>query len=127
MNFKGQITCISPTQTGTSKSGRQWSRQDVILVYDTSKPEYPKAVKFAVLGENIAKFNFTMAAQYEVELDFSVREYQGKYYMDATCWKATPLSQTPPPPAAIPCAPDCGTNTVSAPAPQQLTANDLPF
>lgn len=94
MQFKGQVTNVGAVQSGTSKSsGKQWQRQDVVLTYDNSKPEWPKAVKFSVMGENIQKFNFVQGGEYEVEVDFSVRPYQEKFYMDANCWKATALNQ----------------------------------
>lgn len=92
MQFKGTVTNVSAVQTGTSKSsGKAWQRQDVVLTYDNTKPEWPKAVKFSVMGENIQKFNFVQGREYEVELDFSVRPFQDKFYMDANCWRAARL------------------------------------
>lgn len=97
--FKGVVTDISQIQSGTSKSGKQWQRVDVVLTYDNSKPEYPKAVLFSVMNDNIGKFNLQHGCEYEVEVDFSVREYNGKAYMSASCWKSTQTKQdldTPP-------------------------------
>lgn len=93
--FKGVVTAISQLQSGTSKSGKQWQRVDIILTYDNSKPDYPKAVLFSVMNDNIGKFNLQQGCEYEVEVDFAVREYQGRNYMSASCWKATPTQQAP--------------------------------
>lgn len=125
--FKGVITAITPMQSGTSKSGKQWQRVDVVLTYDNSKPEYPKAVLFSVMNDNIGKFNFQQGCEYEVEVDFAVREYQGRNYISASCWKATPTQQPQQAPTqqmyqqsqAQPHA-----QPQTAPAPQ---ADDLPF
>ncbi len=92
--FKGQVAAVSPIQSGTSKSGKAWRKVDVVLIYDNSKPEYPKAIAFSVMNDNIEKFGFMQAHEYEVEVDFSVREYQGKHYMSASCWKAARLDVT---------------------------------
>lgn len=97
--FKGVVTAISQLQSGTSKSGKQWQRVDVVLTYDNSKPEYPKAILFSVMNDNIGKFNFQQGCEYEVEVDFSCREYNGRTYMSASCWKATPIQQPQQAPA----------------------------
>lgn len=113
--FKGVVTDISQIQSGTSKSGKQWQRVDVVLTYDNSKPEYPKAVLFSVMNDNIGKFNLQHGCEYEVEVDFSVREYNGKAYMSASCWKSTQTKQDPVQPVQNPQAPDTP------------PADDLPF
>lgn len=91
--FKGVVTAITPIQSGTSKAGKQWQKIDVVLTYDNSKPEYPKAIVFSVMNDNIGKFNFQQGAEYEVEVDLSCREYNGRTYMSASCWRATPTQQ----------------------------------
>lgn len=93
--FKGHVAAVSPIQSGTSKSGKAWRKVDVVLIYDNSKPEYPKAIVFSVMNDNIEKFAFMQAHKYEVEVDFSVREYQGKHYMSAACWKAARIDDAP--------------------------------
>lgn len=92
--FKGTVTSVSQVQSGISKSDKPWQRVDVVLTYDNSKPEYPKSILFSVMNDNIGKFNLQPGSEYEVEVDFSTREYNGKIYMSASCWKATALAQT---------------------------------
>lgn len=127
--FKGQVAAVSPIQSGTSKSGKAWRKVDVVLVYDNSKPEYPKAIVFSVMNDNVEKFGLVQGGEYEVEVDFSVREYNGRHYMSASCWKATRLDAQQPASTAYP------TNPYAAPVvqPQQQTStksqqsDDLPF
>lgn len=104
--FKGTITSVSPEQSGTSKAGRAWSKIDAVLTYDNSKPEYPKAVVFSVMNDNISRFDLQVGAEYELEIDFSVREYQGRFYQSASAWKATRMSQPEPPQPSAPPAAD---------------------
>ena len=90
--FKGTVTAISQKQGGTSKTGKAWSKIDVTLVYDNSKPEWPKSIVFSVMNDNIEKMGFVVGGEYEVEVDFMTREYNGKTYMSASCWKATRIN-----------------------------------
>ena len=99
--FKGIVSYVSAVQNGTSKAGKAWSKVDVVLTYDNSKPEWPKAIAFSVMNDNIGKFNLQAGNEYEVEVDFKVNERQGKHYMSASCWKATPTA-APVPPSAPP-------------------------
>lgn len=120
--FKGIVSYISAVQNGTSKAGKAWSKVDVVLTYDKTKPEYPKEIAFSVMNDNIAKFNLLTGNEYELEVDFSVREHQGKHYMSATCWKATPTQQAPTQPVQQPVYQQVQPQAQTAPQ-----ADDLPF
>lgn len=95
MTFKGIITAAMPVASGTSKSGKEWRRASYILQYDNSNEQYPKSVLFDVMGDKIEQLNIKQGVEYEVEVDFSCREYNGRTYMSASCWKATPMQQAP--------------------------------
>ena len=99
MNFKGIITAAMPVASGTSKSGKEWRRASYILTYDNSNQQYPKSVLFDVMGDKIEQLNIQQGVEYEVEIDFSTREYNGRTYMSASCWKATPTQQPQQAPA----------------------------
>ena len=47
------------------------------------------------MGDKIEQLNIKQGVEYEVEIDFTTREYNGRTYMSATCWKATPMPQAP--------------------------------
>lgn len=100
MNFNGTITALSPIQSGTSKNNKAWRKIDAVLEYE-HHDQYPKSIVVSVMNDNIDKFGFKVGGEYEVEVDFSAREYNGRYYMSATAWKAT------------------AKNVPTAPAPQQ--------
>lgn len=99
MNFKGIITAAMPVASGTSKSGKEWRRASYILQYDNSNEQYPKSVLFDVMGDKIEQLNIKQGVEYEIEIDFTTREYNGRTYMSASAWKATPLQQPQQAPA----------------------------
>lgn len=88
--FKGTITTALPEQSGVSKSGNSWRKRTFVLTYDNSNANYPKAIVFDVMNGKIDELNIQQGVEYEVEIDFAVREYQGKYYQSASAWKAAP-------------------------------------
>ncbi len=115
--FKGIISQALPEQSGVSKSGKAWRKREYIIEYEHG--QYPKSVVFSVLGQKIDELNIQQGVEYELELDFEAREWNGRYFLQASCWKATPTQQPAPQPAP---------QTQYAPA--QLTddlGNDLPF
>lgn len=93
MEFTGIITEVSVIASGTSQAGKEWRRADYVLTYDNSRPEYPKAIAFSVMNDRINELNLQKGGSYKVEVDFSVREHEGRTFMSATAWKATPLAK----------------------------------
>lgn len=96
MNFKGIITAAMPIASGTSKNGKEWRRASYILQYDNSNAQYPKSVLFDVMGDKIEQLNIQQGHEYEIEIDFTTREYNGRTYLSASAWKATPTQQSAP-------------------------------
>lgn len=118
MIFSGIIQTALPEQSGTTAAGKIWRRKDFILLYDNSNTQYPKTVLFSVMGDNIDKLNIQQGVEYDIEIDFSTREYNGKTYMSATAWKATAKNQsTTQQPAYAP----------AQPVPSMPPTDDLPF
>lgn len=127
MTFSGIIQTALPEQSGTTAAGKQWRRKDFILLYDNSNAQYPKTVLFSVMGENINKLNIQQGVEYDVEIDFSTREYNGRTYMSATAWKATAKNQQPAPaPANDPYA-AMGMQPREAQTAPAQDDSDLPF
>lgn len=122
MNFKGIITAVMPVVSGIGKNGKEWRRASYVLTYDNSKPEYPKSVLFDVIGDKIEQLNIKQGVEYEVEIDFTTREYNGRTYMSASAWKAIPTQPTAQPAAQQPVYQQPQAQT--SPVPQ---SDDLPF
>ena len=116
--FKGIISQALPEQSGVSRNGNAWRKREYIIEYEHG--QYPKSIVFSVMGQKIDELNIQQGVEYELELDFEAREWNGRYFLQAACWKATP------------------TQPVAQPAPQQPVyaqpaqptddlGNDLPF
>lgn len=128
MNFKGTITNALPEQSGTSKSGKAWRKREYIVEYEHG--QYPKSIVFTVMGQKIDELNIQQGAEYELAIDFEAREWNGRYFLQASCWKATP---TQPIQQAPPAYPPQGyqqpyQQTQAQPqTPKDDMGNDLPF
>jgi len=96
MTISGTISVAQPEQSGTSKSGKAWRKREYVCVYDNSNANYPKSVVFQVMNDNIDKLNIQQGLEYDLELDFEAREWNGRYFLQASCWKATAKTQPAP-------------------------------
>lgn len=137
MKITGRISQVLPTQSGVSKTGKEWRRQECILVYDEQNPSYPKSIVFSVMNERIENFNIQADQVYELDVDFETREYNGRYFMSASAWKCTLQVGAPQPqvqaqvqPQQMPQA-QVSPHAPIMPQPQQQVApqngDDLPF
>lgn len=97
MTISGTIITALPEVSGTSKSGKAWRKREYIVEYEHG--QYPKSVVFQVMGDNIDKLNIQQGVEYDLEIDFEAREWNGRYFLQASCWKATPKNQSQPAPA----------------------------
>lgn len=80
--IKGRLTAILPKQVGTSKTGKDWSKQDFVV---ETEGEYPKSVCFTAWGDKL-----TIPAVdsiVTVSFDPESREYNGRWYTDLKAWK----------------------------------------
>lgn len=85
--IKGKIVKILEVETGTSKAGKEWKKQNFVI--DTGN-QYNPEVCFQLFGdEKIENFNKYNKVGQEVEVSFNVssREFKGKYYHNLDAWK----------------------------------------
>ena len=130
MKISGRIIVALPMQGGTSKSGKEWSRQDYVI---ETKEQYPKKVVFSVMNDNIMNFGLAVGQDVDIEIDINANEWNGKWYNSISCWKATtnlnPQQQTPAQPNYSAASPQ--QQAASQPSQQQMLTegekDDLPF
>ncbi|WP_455515712.1 DUF3127 domain-containing protein [Porphyromonas sp.] len=122
LTISGRIVSVLPLQTGTSKSGHSWQKQEYIL--DTGG-QYPKKVCFSLFGDSITKFPLQVGQDVTVSIDIESREWNNKWYTEVRAWNVTYASQQPQlqaqPPVAQPVPPQ------PQPAPQPQATGELPF
>ena len=143
MELIGKIVQVLPLQSGTSKAGNPWQKQEYIL--ETLGTQYPRKVCFNLFGDNVNKFPLQVGQEVTVSIDVESREFNGRWYTDVRAWNVVQGIQLPgvaaPAPAAYsapqPSAPGApvasGVPTPPAPAAPAApagsvgTADDLPF
>ena len=124
MNISGKVVQVLPIQTGTSKAGNPWQKQEFVL---EQGGQYPRKVCISLFGDNVAKIP-QVGQDVMVSVDIDSREFNGRWYTEIKAWnivqagaqQAAP-QQVATAPAAAPAQPQ------PAPAPQAGVADDLPF
>ena len=143
MELIGKIVQVLPLQSGTSKAGNPWQKQEYIL--ETLGTQYPRKVCFNLFGDNVNKFPLQVGQEVTVSIDVESREFNGRWYTDVRAWNVVQGIQLPgvaaPAPAAYsapqPSAPGApvasGVPVPPAPAAPAASAgsvgaaDDLPF
>lgn len=134
LNISGIVLNILPLQTGTSKAGNQWQKQDFIL---ETGGQYPRKVCICLFGDNVAKFPLQVGQSVTASVDIESREFNARWYTDVRAWNVVYNGQqqqgapAPAPTATAPTAQPAPTPakgaTAQAPAGAPAAADDLPF
>jgi len=117
---KGRIQQILKPESGVSRSGKEWKKQEFVIETDD---QFPKKVCFTLFGDKISLAEGLTSGQ-EVEVSFNIesREYNGKWFHNINAWKIDTASSEnipePPPEFRLEDIP---------PEPTDDATNDLPF
>ncbi len=92
MELTGKVKKVLPLETGESKAGKTWKRQDFVVEFKDGS--FDKIVVFTARNDSPLEKVSTMKEGSEVKVAFNVesREYNGKYYTNLTAWKIDVLS-----------------------------------
>ena len=139
MEIEGKIIVKLPLQSGTSKTGNQWRKQEYVM---ETLDSYPKKVKFDFFGDRADQYPLEVGDIITLSYDIESREFNGRWYTDIRGFKAVkedpamagaaPAPYNPAPGAPAP-APMDGGMAAPAPAPMDNTfdqgnvGDDLPF
>lgn len=121
LSVKGKIEQILKSESGVSRAGKEWSKQEFVIETDE---QYPRKVCFTLFGDKVDLINGMSAGQ-EVEVSFNIesREYNGRWFHNINAWKIDKVSadgNLPGPP------PEFGIADIP-PEPADDAAGDLPF
>lgn len=121
LSVKGKVEQILKTESGVSRAGKEWKKQDFVI---ETEEQYPKKVCFTLFGEKVDLLNGVSAGQ-DIEVSFNIesREYNGRWFTNVNAWKIDQVSEqnnVPEPPPAF-------TLNDIPPEPDEDSANDLPF
>lgn len=133
LNISGIVLNILPLQSGTSKAGNPWQKQDFIL---ETGGQYPRKVCICLFGDNVEKFPLQVGQSVTASVDIESREFNARWYTDVRAWNVVYNGQqqgapAPAPTATAPTAQPAPTPakgaTAQAPAGAPAAADDLPF
>ena len=136
MDIKGKIIQKLDLQSGTSKAGNAWKKQEYVL---ETLDSYPKKVKFDFFGDRADQYPLEVGDVITLSYDIESREFNGRWYTDIRGFKAMKedpnmaAAPAPYPPAAGEPAPAPAAEGMPAPPPadapfeQSGAGDDLPF
>ena len=126
MNISGKVVQVLPIQTGTSKAGNPWQKQEFVI---DQGGQYPRKVCISLFGDNVAKIP-QVGQDVMVSVDIDSREFNGRWYTEIKAWNIVQTGAQPaaPAPQQVATAPAAApAQPQPAPAPQAGAADDLPF
>jgi len=81
---KGKLKKKLAVENGTSKAGKEWSKQNFVI--DTGA-QYNPEICFQVFGDKVDLLNnYKEGQEVEVKFNVSSREFNGKYYHNLDAW-----------------------------------------
>ena len=80
MEITGKIIQKLEPQSGTSKAGNAWKKQEYVL--ETTDSAYPRKVKFDFFGERADQYVFEVGDVITLSYDIESREFNGRWYTD---------------------------------------------
>ncbi len=122
MQVKGTLLQILKMETGVSKAGKEWKKQDFVI---ETNEQFPKKVCFTLFGDKISLID-SISEGSELEVFFSLesRDFNGKWYHNINAWKiekAGAVNAAGSYPPAFP------SGEIPPPEQSDDSGNDLPF
>ena len=119
MQVKGKIQQILKPESGVSRAGNEWKKQEFVI---ETIEQFPRKICFTLFNDKLSLINDISGGD-EVEVSFNIesREYNGKWFHNINAWKidkpeTSGYQETPP----------FGLDDIP-PEPAEDAINDLPF
>ena len=119
LSIKGNIINIFDEESGVSKAGKEWKKQEFVI---ETQDQFPRKVCFTLFNDKTSLENGLSNGQ-EVEVSFNVesREYNNRWFHNINAWKIDSVQQENTPDAP----PEFSANDIPPEAADE--PNDLPF
>ncbi len=134
MDIKGKIIQKLDLQSGTSKAGNAWKKQEYVL---ETMDSFPRKVKFDFFGDRADQYPLEVGDVITLSYDIESREFNGRWYTDIRGFKAVKedpnavaASPAPYPAAGEPTPAPAGEAAPTPPVEsfdQPAAGDDLPF
>ena len=92
MKLEGRIISVLAPESGKSKAGKEWRKQNYVL---ETEGDYPKKVCFMVWGDKIDEFAIKQNNMVEIDIEIESREFNGRWYTDVKAWKCAIKDSAP--------------------------------
>lgn len=99
MEVTGKIILKLPMQSGVSKAGNNWSKQEYVL---ETQEAYPKKIFFSFFGDRANQYPLEQNDVVKVSFDIDSHEYNGRWFTSINAWKAEKLDASQMPQAVAP-------------------------
>ena len=121
LSVKGKIERILKPESGVSRAGNEWNKQEFVIETDE---QFPRKVCFTLFGDKTSLVeSLSVGEEVEVSFNMESREYNGKWFHNINAWKIDKITDgnqnLPEPP------PEFSINDIP-PEPDD-EAGDLPF
>ena len=127
MEIKGTIVQVLPPQSGISKAGNAWKKQEYIL--ENNEGQFPRKICMTCFGQTADAIQLTVGQRVIASFDVESREYNGRWYTVVRLWRAVPdeapVAGVAPAPAAA--APVAGAPVPPPPAMTTAGEDEFPF
>jgi len=92
MKVTGKLVKLLDTETGTSKTGKEWKKQQFVL---ETQDEYNPHICITTFGDNIENIkNIKIGTEITAHINVGSKEYNGRYYHNINLWKIETETQT---------------------------------
>lgn len=83
MEVTGKVVQVLAVESGTSKMGNAWQKQNFVI---ETLGRYPKKICFQLFGENVSVCP-AIGDEVKVLFDAESREYNGRWYTQLNAWE----------------------------------------
>ena len=92
MNVIGKLIKKLERETGVSKSGKTWEKQDILV--EQAGTEFNKEVVITFFGDKMKSIrDVEEGSDVNVSVNLSSREYNGKYFHNIDGWACAKLGE----------------------------------
>jgi len=94
MELKGKIKSKLPIESGTSKAGKEWKKQTVVI---DNGDQYNPDTAVSFFGEDKVNIlsKFSEGQDVSISVNIYSREFGGKYYNQIDGWKINATNEAP--------------------------------
>lgn len=129
MEVTGKIIQKLPLQSGVSKAGNNWSKQEYVL---ETQEAYPKKIFFSFFGDRANQYPLEVGDFVNLSFDIDSHEYNGRWFTSINAWKAEKRDQNIQPTTTPEVQQMAGVPGTVPPPPADFSSNgdnmdDLPF